>query len=241
MLFVVLVISAIALWLESLTRAGVRKILVSAIFLAAATPLAVVSAMTTSQVNFVDSRNLPAIFSAEAAAGSNLRLLVLSSNGDQSFTAEEISPQGIKLDGISTAYRLNEKNLEPEANIKASITELVANMVSANGKSISQKLQARQYGYVLVPNRPGNGDLGVALNSVAELDQVGTTEFGQLWRVKKPFISNRYIEQSLLSITKSVQLAVLLGFVLLALPTARGRKNRTRSVDSFEPEGEHES
>ena len=241
MLFVVLVISAIALWLESLTRAGVRKILVSAIFLAAATPLAVVSAMTTSQVNFVDSRNLPAIFSAEAAAGSNLRLLVLSSNGDQSFTAEEISPQGIKLDGISTAYRLNEKNLEPEADIKASITELVANMVSANGKSISQKLQARQYGYVLVPNRPGNGDLGVALNSVAELDQVGTTEFGQLWRVKKPFISNRYIEQSLLSITKSVQLAVLLGFVLLALPTARGRKNRTRSVDSFEPEGEHES
>jgi len=113
-------------------------------------------------------------------------------------------------------------------------------MVSANGKSISQALKARDYGYVLVPNRSGNGDLGVALNSVAELDQVGTTEFGQLWRVKKPSDAHRYQEQSLLSITKSVQLAVLIGFVLLALPTARGRKNRTRAENSFEPEGEQE-
>ena len=240
MLFVALVIAAIALWLESLTRAGVRKLLVSFILLGASLPMAVGSALANAQVSFVDSRNLPAIFTAEAAAGSNLRLLVLSSNGDQSFTAEEIGPQGLKLDGVSTAYRLNEMNLEPEANIKTSITELVANMVSANGKSISQKLQARQYGYVLVPNRPGNGDLGVALNSVAELDQVGTTEFGQLWRVKKPFVSDRNIEQSLFSITKTVQLAVLIGFVLLALPTARGRKNRTRAENSFEPEGEQE-
>ncbi len=240
MLFVALVIAAIALWLESLTRAGVRKLFVSFIFLGASLPMAVGSALANTQVSFVDSRNLPAIFTAEADAGSNLRLLVLSSNGDQSFTAEEIGPQGLKLDGVSTAYRLNEMNLEPEANIKTSITELVANMVSANGKSISQKLQSREYGYVLVPNRPGNGDLGVALNSVAELDQVGTTEFGQLWRVKKPFVSDRNIEQSLFSITKTVQFAVLIGFVLLALPTARGRKNRTRAENSFEPEGEQE-
>ncbi|CAB4690031.1 unannotated protein [freshwater metagenome] len=78
------------------------------------------------------------------------------------------------------------------------------------------------------------------MNSVAELDQVGTTEFGQLWRVKKPFVSGRNVEQSLFSVTKTVQLAVLIGFVLLALPTARGRKNRTRAENSFEPEGEQE-
>ena len=240
MLFVSLVLVAIALWLESFTRAGFRKLLVTVLFLGAAMPLGVSSVLASSQVKFVDSRNLPAIFSAEAAAGSHLRLLIISSNGDQSFTAEEVGPQGIKLDGISTAYRLNELNLEPDASFKISLTELVANMVSANGKSISQALKARDYGYVLVPNRSGNGDLGVALNSVAELDQVGTTEFGQLWRVKKPSDAQRYQGESLLSITKSVQLAVLVGFVLLALPTARGRKNRTRAENSFEPEGEQE-
>jgi hypothetical protein len=79
------------------------------------------------------------------------------------------------------------------------------------------------------------------LNSVAELDQVGTTEFGQLWRVKKPFVSGQNIEHSWFSITKTVQLFVLVGFILLALPTARGRKGRARAENSFEPEGEQES
>ena len=241
MLFVILAVAAVALWLESITRAGVRKLLVSIIFLGSAVPLSVGSLVTASQVNFVDSRNLPAIFSAEANAGSQLKLLVVSSNGQQAFTAEEVGPEGLKLDGVSTAYRLSEMNLEPDSTIKASITELVANMVSANGKSIEQKLQARQYGYVLVPNRAGNGDLAVALNSVAELDQVGTTEFGQLWRVKKPFVSGKNVDRSLFSITKTVQLVVLLGFILLALPTARGRKGRAREENSFEPEAEQES
>ena len=241
MLFVILAVAAIALWLESITRAGIRKLLVSVIFLASAVPLAVGSVVAASQVNFVDSRNLPAIFTAEANAGSQLKLLVISSNGDQSFTAEEVGPQGLKLDGVSTAYRLNEKNLAPEVGVKADITELVANMVSANGKAIEKALQARGYGYVLVPNRAGNGDLGLALNSVAELDQVGTTEFGQLWRVKKPFVSGQNIEHSWFSITKTVQLFVLVGFILLALPTARGRKGRARAENSFEPEGEQES
>jgi hypothetical protein len=241
MLFVVFAVVALALWLESITRSGFRKFLVSIIFLGSAIPLLVGSVATASQVRFVDSRNLPAIFTAEANTGSQLRLLVISSNGEQIFTAEEVGPQGLKLDGLSTAYRLSEINTEPDSSIKASITELVANMVSANGKSIQQKLQARQYGYVLVPNRPGNGDLAVALNSVAELDQVGTTEFGQLWRVKKPLVSGKEAKQSLLSITKTVQLAVLIGFILLALPTARGRKNRVRAENSFEPEGEQES
>jgi len=240
MIFAVLVICAIALWLESLTRAGFRKLMVAFIFLGAAIPMAVAAASAESLVKYVDSRNLPAIFSAEASAGSELKLLVISSKGERDFIAEEVGGLGIKLDGISTAYRLNEKNLEPDASIKASITSMVASLVSANGKSVSKKLIAQNYGYILVPNRPGNSDIGVALNTAPELDQVGTTEFGQLWRVKQTGEAHKSSGSSLWSVTKSVQVVILLGFILLALPTSRGRKTRTRETNSFEAEGEQE-
>jgi len=99
-------------------------------------------------------------------------------------------------------------------------------------------------GYVLVNNNAGNSDLAVSLNSVTELDQVGTTEFGQLWRVKASESFKVQDEQTYWSITKSVQLSILFGFILLALPTSRGRKSRkdiqSLNEDSFQLEEEQQ-
>jgi hypothetical protein len=118
----------------------------------------------------------------------------------------------------------------------------VGNLVSANGKDLSPALKQAGIGYVLVTDKPGNADLAVSLNSVSELDQVGTTEFGQLWRVKASDTFDIKDNQTYWSITKSVQLGILVAFILLALPTSRGRKSRTSAQsmneDSFQIEEE---
>jgi hypothetical protein len=126
--------------------------------------------------------------------------------------------------------------------LKNTISILVGNLVSANGKDLSPALKQAGIGYVLVTNKSGNSDLAVSLNSVSELDQVGTTEFGQLWRVKASDTFEIEDNQTYWSITKSVQLGILVAFILLALPTSRGRKSRKSAQslndDSFQEEEE---
>ncbi|NDE88587.1 MAG: hypothetical protein EB055_01195 [Micrococcales bacterium] len=99
-----------------------------------------------------------------------------------------------------------------------------------------KSLEQSEIGYVLVPKSSANGEIQIALNTAAELDQVGITEFGQLWRVK---LANEATSAGgdLWSVTKGIQSAVLVGFILLALPTARGRKQRV-SNELAEPEPE---
>ena len=241
------VIAAIGLWLDSLTRVGLRRVLVSFAVVGGLVPLAVSSALTPAKVSFGETRNLPAIFEAEAKAGNDLRLLVISNIGaaeNQEYRAEIIRPNGLRLDSVSTAYRFSSQNVSNVSSdaLKSSISELVSNLVSANGKDLNPALKEAGIGYVLVTEAEGNSDLAVSLNSVVELDQVGKTEFGQLWRVKASGTFEVKDNQTYWSITKSVQLGMLFGYVLLALPTSRGRKSRTdieaANEDSFQVEEE---
>ena len=205
--------------------------------------------LTPTLVTFGESRNLPAIFEAESKAGNDLRMLIISKRGEselQEFRAELIRPTGLRLDSISTAYRTSSQNISSgsDNSAKSVISELVGNLVSANGKNLVPALKEAGIGYVLVTNNAGNSDLAVSLNSVTELDQVGTTEFGQLWRVKASESFKVQDQQTYWSITKSVQLSILFGFILLALPTSRGRKSRkdiqALNEDSFQLEEEQQ-
>lgn len=239
MLFALSLLVAITLWLESLTRNGFRSLIISAVGLAVVAPLALSACLSVSSVSFGQARNIPAIVTAQAAAGSPLKLLVITSDRDMHFRAEIIWPDGVRLDTISSAYRLSALNTgtledSPEQEM---IADLVANLVSANGKNLVESFKQSEIGYVVVPDRDGNGDLGVALNSVPQLEEVGLTEFGQLWRVREVSASQK-TELPLWSVTKNVQLGVLIGFMLLALPTSRGRKkqNQLSPVDSFSSE-----
>jgi hypothetical protein len=247
MVVVVCVIAALGIWLDSLTRVGMRRVLLSVVIVGGLLPLAVSTALTPAKVSFGDSRNLPAIFEAEAKAGNDLRLLIISNLGNsshQEFRAELVRPNGLRLDAISTAYRFSSQNVSNEAadELKNSISMLVGNLVSANGKDLNPVLKEAGIGYVLVTNGEGNADLAVSLNSVKELDQVGKTEFGQLWRVKASSTFEVKDNQTYWSITKSVQLGIIFGYILLALPTSRGRKSRAdiqaANEDSFQVEEE---
>jgi hypothetical protein len=248
MLLALCALLAMGIWLDRITRVGLRRLLVGLVVVGLA-PLSISSMLTPSVVAFGDSRNLPAIFEAESKAGNDLRLLTISKTGEpdaQEYRAELIRPGGLRLDSVSTSYRFSSQNLTKglENSTKGSISELVGNLVSANGQDLVPALKEAGIGYVLVTDNVANADLAVSLNSVAELDQVGATEFGQLWRVKASESFKVQDKQTYWSITKSIQLGVLVGFILLALPTSRGRKSRsaTQSLaeDSFQLEEEQQ-
>jgi len=232
-------ILAVGIWLDSILRSGLRKLFVAVVFAAVIGPLAFSALTQPTVVSYADSRNLPAIFTASAQAGSNYRMLVITSadNGaNKSFRAEIVNPTGIKLDNISTAYRLHPVNTSAVYPGKDKLATLVANLVSANGQPLVGSLQEAGIGYVLVPKAAGNGEIQIALNTAAELDQVGVTEFGQLWRVRTA-VEPKAASKEYWSVTKGIQAAILLGFALLALPTSRGRKQRVTN-ELAEPEVE---
>ena len=238
-----LTLVALGIGLDSLTRVGFRRLSVSLVVIGGVIPLALSAIFTPVAVSFGESRNLPAIFVAESKAGNDLRLLIISKLDElesQDFRAELVRPSGLRLDSISTAYRTSSQNISlgADGSTKNVVSELVGNLVSANGKNLLPALKETGIGYVLVTDKAGNADLAVSLNSVTELDQVGTTEFGQLWRVKGSESFEIQDEQTFWSITKSVQLGILFCFMLLALPTYRGRKSRRMvqelNEDSFQ-------
>ena len=86
-----------------------------------------------------------------------------------------------------------------------------------------------------------SSQLAIGLDSVKELESVGSTDFGRLWRVRTPSqeLLNAQLKQaSPWSITKVVQLTVLLGFVLLAIPTTNQRRRVSGDSEIFVEAGE---
>ena len=76
-----------------------------------------------------------------------------------------------------------------------------------------------------------------ALDAVAELESAGETDFGKIWRVRDFQASAVITDASPWSITKALQFAILISFVLLAIPTS-GRKRTAGSSEIFVDSGE---
>ncbi|MEY5004521.1 MAG: hypothetical protein RLZZ594_551, partial [Actinomycetota bacterium] len=227
-----------------------RVVLSSLLVALSIAPTAALAATSTPNFKYTDARVVPSIVAAESALGSQLKMLVINpeADGDSEvrFGAEIVGGDGIQLQDVSLGYRFALKNLQvptdssdqtalAKAQRYSTTAKLVADLASANGTDLTVALQDAGLGYVLVPDHSSsvNHDLGIALDSVKELEAVGVTDFGKLWRVKEPnaeLTKPATDEPSVWSITKGVQLAVLLAFILLALPTGSGR--RTKSTDS---------
>jgi GT2 family glycosyltransferase len=194
-------------------------------------------ALTLTQVptlKFSDGRVVPSIVAAEAEQGSTLKLLVLTpstdSIGKKRLAAELVAGDGVHLDDISLAYRFSIAGMAKEKY--STIAQLVADLVSANGTPISKRLQEQHIGYVLVPAGSSSelSELGIALDSVSELETVGITDFGRLWRVRAPKPAETQDPSSPWSITKAIQVTILVGFALMALPSRAPRKRGSEEI-----------
>ena len=236
------ILAAIALDQVSVKAA---KVWLVSIFIALGLlPTAALAAATPSQFEYSDGRVVPSIVAAEAELGSQLKLLSIApqQNADNSMQlqAELISGDGVHLEDVSVSYRFALANLQSpketademalaKAQRFAETKQLVADLASANGSDLSEALTKTGVAYVLVPNGSSAlvNDLAIALDSVKELEAVGSTDFGQLWRVLEPnknLLEADKNSPSLWSITKVVQLSILLGFILLAIPSGVSRR-----------------
>jgi hypothetical protein len=138
--------------------------------------------------------------------------------------------EGVKLNHISSGYKIS-STTNPGVNPDyQELGQLVSNLASANGAEIFPTLEKFGIGYILV--NPEDRTLQLALDSTKELESIGVTDFGQLWKVKD--IPAGVNPQSLdLGFVKLGQLAVLVVFAWFAIPTRRKKKREDKDSEIF--------
>jgi hypothetical protein len=220
--------------IDGIPARNARRVIAILSTLLIVVPGLALSVLTPVKVAYSDGRVVPSIVAAEAEQGSNLKLLVLTpssdSAGNKRLAAELVAGDGVHLDDVSLAYRFSIADLAGERY--SEIAQLVADLVSANGTPISKRLQSEHIGYILVPNGTSSelSDLGIALDSVSELETVGATDLGRLWRVREPEAAVDETTSSPWSITKAVQVSVLLGYLLMAVPSRTSRRRGSEEI-----------
>ena len=227
-------ISLAAIAVDGIPAQNARRVIASLCVILAVLPGIALAFVQSPNLKYSDGRVVPSIVAAEAEQGSSLKLLVLTpsvdSSGAKRLAAELVAGDGVHLDDVSLAYRFSIAGMSKQKY--SDIAQLVADLVSANGTPIASRLQKQHIGYVLVPVGASGelSELGIALDSVSDLETVGNTDFGRLWRVRKPAQAELQDPSSPWSITKAVQVVILVGFALMALPSRSPRRRGAEEI-----------
>jgi hypothetical protein len=188
--------------------------------------------MATSppEVSYSDGRVVPSIIQADVRAGSYWRTVQLESTPEGGLVAQVFTGDGVKLNKISSGYKIS-STTNPESNPDyQELGQLVANLASANGAEIFPTLEKFGIGYILV--NPVDRNLQLALDSTRELESIGVTDFGQLWKVEN-VAANNQAQPLDLGFIKLGQLALLALYAWFAIPTRRRKKRKTKDSEIF--------
>jgi hypothetical protein len=229
------VIAAAAITLESISRRRALQIVAASLVALFVLPAAALTAVSQPIGRWSEARVMPALIAAQAARGAEVRVLVIDST-KQDLTAAVIPANGIQLEDNSTAYRYA---ISKSSDYSAAVGQLAADLVAGGSEKVTRELSALNVGYVLVPKSQAVQivDVSSSLDAVAELESAGETEFGKIWRVRNFQAEAIQTQESLWSITKGLQLAILISFILLAIPTS-GRKRAAGTSEIFVDAGE---
>ena len=201
---------------------GISLVLVSA-------PLAWLSLTEPSKTRVNDGSVVPLLLQKEAEQGTDLQLLVVNQAKD-TYQVQWLPIAGVHLEDSNLAYRFSGSSTAKTQQYRQ-LAQVVGDLASANGNADSKLLETNRVGYILVPTKQINASLVASLESSPLLESAGLTPFGDLWRVKGISASDLpAAKHSPWSITKLVQLATLLGFILLAIPSRPRAKRATDSV-----------
>jgi hypothetical protein len=173
---------------------------------------------------------VPSIIQADVSSGNYWKTLQLESSSEGGLVAQVFTGEGVKLNQISSGYKISSITnpaLNPDYQ---ELGQLVANLASANGAEIFPTLEKFGIGYILV--NPIDRNLQLALDSTSELESIGTTDFGQLWKVKD-IAAGTQTQAFDLGFIKLGQLAVLILFGWFAIPTRRRKKRQNQDSEIF--------
>lgn len=180
--------------------------------------------VSPSQLNYTQGSQMPALVEAQAKANPFTRVLVIRAQTRtgrvQKVSASIATGSGVWLEDLSVGYNYSVANLQKTDSRYKQLASLVANLVSANGSSLAKQFGNAGVDFVLLPQPDQAASIASSLASVAQLEAVGDTEFGRLWKVSDGKLSQRS-EGWQWSLTKQIQVGVLVVFALLAIPTRR--------------------
>ncbi len=230
--FALVCLALLALLVEH-SAVWVRRTVAIVVVLGVLAPMGFVAATTAREYQLRDDRVTPWLLSAQSQTENTQLLVIESSFGG--YVARWVAISGSQLEDANVVYRYALAGLNANASSYGELASLVADLVSANGTNLTGSLSDSHVAYVLVPNTQtsANNDLANALDSVAELDSAGLTDFGRLWRVNVEVTPAPDDAKSPWSITKLVQLSILLAFVLLAIPSGAAQRRKSKPTEIF--------
>jgi hypothetical protein len=167
----------------------------------------------------------------ETQAKTTARMVEITPNAT-GYDMEWLPVRGAHLEDQNSAYRLNISSHVAARSEYQSVAQVIANLASANGVDDSATLANLSIGYVLVPATDSAkvAELATALDSSSMLESAGVTEFGRLWRVVGAETAPLTDKNAYWSVTKTVQVVVLAGFLALAIPTRRAGKREDSEI-----------
>lgn len=209
-------------------RRGAAPVVSVALIAAVVAVGPVATQLVLDRVGFAPaSDQMPALVQAAGETDPGVRTLVISAESAHSVRAELVTGSGLRLDEIRTSVTTPEASDEDQQ-----LADLVGGLASVGGADVTDALHEAGVGFVLLP--AGGDDLERSeLQRVFDqhqaLSSAGLTEQGLLWRVQQPEAAatdpgdagTRLGGTSLSGSTIwAIQIVVLLGVLLLALPTA---------------------
>lgn len=228
-------IAALSITLESIRRRRALQVVATALVALFVIPSAALTAVAQPNAAWSSARVMPALIAAQASSGIDVRVLVIDAKNSE-LTSAVIPADGIQLEDNSTAYRFA---IVKPSEYSDAVGQLTADLMAGGSDKVSTALSNQNIGYVLVPEsaQVSSSDVATSLDAVVELESAGVTEFGKIWRVRNFSSAAVITDASPWSITKAVQLAVLVSFILLAIPTS-GRKRSAGTAEIFVDAGE---
>lgn len=224
-----LTVIALAVHFAAALKARLALGAVAVILSLASAPLAWLSFTAANQTVASDGSVVPLLLQKQAEQGTDLQLLIINQTKDL-YQTKWLPIAGLHLEDSNLAYRLSGKIVSKD-QARSELAQLVGDLASANGVADSKLLKENQIGYILVPSGSQNAGLVAALESSELLESAGLTPFGELWRVIGISAGDAPpTDHSPWSLTKLVQMATLLGFALLGIPSRARTKNPADSV-----------
>ncbi len=217
---------------DGLRARGSIPALVAGVTAAAfAVPALLIVPMGGGSVVSSDGRTLPAYVTAAASNDPGLGTLRITPQPDGSIVATVLRGSGERLDTQSTLVSTGALVADPEGEL----AELTGNMVSVSGRDVGEDLVNRGIEFiVLAPVSDDASEEAVAvsdrartsLDANAEIENVGDTDSGLLWRAVDEVEGVEPGEVRTVGTTLSLAALVLVTLValLVAIPTGSSRE-----------------
>ncbi|MEY3561440.1 MAG: hypothetical protein RL068_592, partial [Actinomycetota bacterium] len=194
--------------LQTAKGTGVKVILSSLATIALAGSATLVGWSSQANPSWQQTRVMPAVVVAASEVDSQVRTLVIESSTQ--IHTYYVWGSGVTLDRKSFAYDW----ANPTSKIENQIAQATASLIAGNADEFSIALESLDIDFVLL--KSSNPQIEVAINGVAHLQAAGKTELGSLWKTNSSATTTAKVEDHPM---KPYQIAMLMAFALLAVPT----------------------